>query len=930
MVYCCITIDFLSQLERAGVGEVASFVHSLEIAATSFGARIGGRKNPMVVEFRLEGAFDGLQTAESLRRIHRAVTEGQRFLRGASMAIHEAGTEEEALAFATTARYRQTEPYGCTFSTEAMAALSSWFSFSTGDWVDPSYAAMLAGIEVRHLADRPRLLQTAAKAVAQSAQDGPRLIHLEAGPGIRFVADVARAVAKPDQPILVVDGTATRSLPFSPLIEAIAQLPAGDEAVSSPDHDESAFRYLLASAYAGGAPGSMIKGCESYLQHRLDQFGTQGGLVVMNAPESMTAEAMSLLAERLRSGLGAERYLSIAAGPIPEPLAGTWAARVPLGVADSDDRRALVDGVLASTKGRVREVASVRFSAVAGSSIEVASVDIASADAGTAAMLELLPREAALYLYALLAAEHELSPAEFSEFMGGMGLRPQGETLILGLLSDAGLVAPDPGHDWLAPLQPTSVAAAIGPALSEMIRQRLLAYLIGLYTRGRIKPSLGFLRHVGERQDDERLLFDCVFADVLRPDGTRTADTTFLSTSTVTIHRFWTALVAGDRSACESVVASIEERIVGPRARAVRALIRSEFAYAAGDAEKASKGAREAMLELGKHAPPKLEARSQRMMGLASLAMDKHAEATDYLTNAQELAEGCGDEYERMMAAYAKAVVEFVSGGLVRSAQAAGCATVSAIRLFRMDMLTAIDALGGRIDLELGLYDDAVRRFAMLGDRAARYGIRGAERRATIWRARALAYAGEFDEAATLLELAAEDPEARVFRGELEILRGRPREARTWLDEPAEPVMRPFGPPDSIDWSSLFSEIEGRSIRFESADAPLAELRSALGLFARGLDERDPHCAVALHDLTRADRGSRINPAIGTYSFFCYLLEERLPEPPIDKQTVLSRAFKTLQQRAGRIEDRAQRAFYMEKNAWNKRLLEAARTHKFI
>ena len=480
------------------------------------------------------------------------------------------------------------------------------------------------------------------------------------------------------------------------------------------------------------------------------------------------------------------------------------------------------------------------------------------------------------------------------------------------------------------PLPLSPVAAAIGPALSEMIRQRLLAYLIGLYTRGRIKPSLGFLRHVGERQEDERLLFDCVFAEVLRPDGMRTIDTGFLSTSTGTIYRFWTALVAGDRSACESVAASIEERIVGPRARAVRALIRSELAYASGDAEKASKGARESMLELGKHAPPKLEARSQRMMGLASLAMDKHAEATDYLTNAQELAEGCGDDYERMMAAYAKAVVEFLSGGLVRSAQAAECATVSAIRLFRIDMLTAIDALGGRIDMELGLYDEAVRRFATLGERAARYGIRGAERRATIWRARALAYAGEFDEAATLLELAAEDPEARVFRGELEILRGRPREARTWLDEPAEPVARPFGPPDSIDWSSLFSEIEGRSIRFESADAPLTELRSALGLFARGLDERDPDCAVELHDLTRADRGSRINPAIGTYSFFCYLLEERLPEPPIDKQTVLSRAFKTLQQRAGRIEDRAQRAFYMEKNAWNKRLLEAARTHKFI
>ncbi|GAB1457203.1 hypothetical protein MASR2M48_25110 [Spirochaetota bacterium] len=107
-------------------------------------------------------------------------------------------------------------------------------------------------------------------------------------------------------------------------------------------------------------------------------------------------------------------------------------------------------------------------------------------------------------------------------------------------------------------------------------------------------------------------------------------------------------------------------------------------------------------------------------------------------------------------------------------------------------------------------------------------------------------------------------------------------------------------------------------------------LRTALSLFARGLDERDPACALELHNLTRSGYGETYDPGMGLYSFFCYLLEERLVEPPIDKQTVLSRAFKILQQRAGRIENRAQRALYMEKNTWNRRLMEAARTHKFI
>jgi len=252
-----------------------------------------------------------------------------------------------------------------------------------------------------------------------------------------------------------------------------------------------------------------------------------------------------------------------------------------------------------------------------------------------------------------------------------------------------------------------------------------------------------------------------------------------------------------------------------------------------------------------------------------------------------------------------------------------------------MDVKAAIESLRGRIDLELGAYDEAARRFGALAETATAYGMGEAAKRARIWGARAVAYAGGYDVAAGVLEAEAAagerpDPEAMVFRGELELLRGRPREARAWLSAPEEPPPRAFDPADSFDWSCLFSEMEGRSVGFEAADAPLSQLRTSLELFARGLDERDASCAVKLHELTRSERGAGNNPGMGTYGFFCYLLEERLPSPPVDKQTVLSRSFKLLQQRAGRIEERSQRALYMEKNIWNRRLIEAARLHKFI
>ncbi|MBN2875201.1 MAG: hypothetical protein JXM71_08900 [Spirochaetales bacterium] len=948
MLYCCIAIDYLSQLERSGVREVGAFVEDLRSIASAFGGTIANRKNPLVLGYPLTGSFDGLQVVEALRRSVASTARHKAFLRGVVISAHQAEAAEEALAFNTMIRYRDSAAFACVLSTEAKSALSAYFAFgdTDGSWIEPEFAHVLADANAGRLFERPRLAETMARAIAKAERDGPRLVHLEAGHRARSTGALTAAAGLTQDRFLVLSGIKTRPLPFSPLLETIAAardsttsqdtVQAGstrsgytETGESSPDITatvqsdyaaESAFDFVLASSFAEGAPDSVSRGCASYIGRWLDGFGDRGGVVVCDAPERFSAEALSLIADRLSSGRGTERYLSLSDDTVPEAWTGSWAARVPVELAGADDWPSSVEAALGSTTGAIRETLKTRFSAISGE----------SGSSGTAQALKLLPTEAALYLYGIHLSDQVLSEAEFSEYMLGFGLKPEGEALIRSVLARVGLIAPYDSHGPLEPLDAPAIIKIIGQSVAAEMERGFSEFLKRLYRSGRIRPSLGFLHRVGEQPDEERIVYECLFEDVLRPDNPRVVDPGFLSASSACVYRFWSALMAADRPSSEAAAAAAEERVAGPRSLAVKALVRAELAYATGDADRASKGSREALLALGRGAPPKLEARSQRMMGLASLALGKHTEAADYLTNAQEMAETAGDEYERMMAAYAKALVEFLVGALGRAVKAAACAAESASRLFRIDMALGIEALRGRIDLELGAYDEAARRFSLLAEQATRYGIHQATQRASIWRSRALAYAGEFDTAASDLEAEASDDEARVFRGELDILRGRPRDARIWLDAPADPLVRPFGPPDSFEWSSLFSEIEGRSIGFDSADAPLAELRTALALFAQGLDERNPDCAVELHALTRAERASRINPGMGTYSFFCYLLEERLSEPPVDKQTVLSRAFKILQQRAGRIEDRAQRALYMEKNAWNKRLLEAARTHKFI
>ena len=952
MVYCCIYIDYLSQLERTGVFEVTAFLDELGSTAAEFGGAVGSRKDPLVVAFPSGGLFDGIQAVEALRRTVESLTVREAALRGASLTVYEGESVDDAVAFAAAIRYRDHSAYSKTLSPEAASRLAAYFPSGDDGWRQPLHVGLMADADATRLFDRPRLAATLAKAIGKS-RHGPRLVHLDAGSSVRSIDAIAQEMELEPERALILCGARLRPIPFSPLIEAIMArfrdargdgalvgddglvgddaLLSGDDALLSGD-DAMAFRFVEASSFSAAAPGSVAMGCAAFIGSWLDAFGASGGVVACDAPERFSPEARELIAARLESGRGAERYLSIASGGPVERWIGPWAARVPAGLADADDRPSALSLALGSTEGATRAALAERFGAVSGWNGDRR----AHGGSGLAGLLEALPLEAFIYLYTIVIAENELSADELADFVGRLGLRRAGAAVLRRLLVQAGLIDPFDPRTPVEPLAPDELVAVIGDDVAETLRDGLSRYLVGLYRSGRIRASLGFLRRVGERQDDERLICDCLFEDAMRPDKPLSDEPTFLSPSSAAVNRFWTALVARDRIASEAAAAAADERLAGPRAQAMKALVKSELAYAQGDAERASKGAREAMLALGKGAPPRLEARSQRLMGLASLAQGRHTEAADYLTNAQELSESAGIDYERMMAAYAKAVVDFLSGAVGRALKALLHAEESSSRLFRMDAKAAVESLRGRIDLELGAYDEAARRFGALAETAAAYGLGEAARRARIWRARALAYAGSFDIAAIALEAEAgtdearPDPEAMVFRGELELLRGRPREARAWLTVPEEPPLRAFDPADSFDWSCLFSEIEGRSIGFEAADAPLSQLRTSLELFARGLDERDPACAVQLHELTRSERGAGANPGMGSYGFFCYLLEERLPSPPVDKQTVLSRSFKLLQQRAGRIEDRAQRALYMENNIWNRRLLEAARLHKFI
>ena len=169
MIYCCIAIDYLSQLERAGVREAATFVDELRAIALSLGASVSTRRTPLVIEFPSNGSFHGLQTAEALRRIVAAMATYAPRLRGASMAIHETGSAELASAFSDSMRRRDDSLYSFSISEEARESLASYFRSDAqrDSWSDPVHATFLADADAARLFRLPRLARTIAKAIAR-------------------------------------------------------------------------------------------------------------------------------------------------------------------------------------------------------------------------------------------------------------------------------------------------------------------------------------------------------------------------------------------------------------------------------------------------------------------------------------------------------------------------------------------------------------------------------------------------------------------------------------------------------------------------------------------------------------------------------------------------------------------------------------------
>jgi hypothetical protein len=86
-----------------------------------------------------------------------------------------------------------------------------------------------------------------------------------------------------------------------------------------------------------------------------------------------------------------------------------------------------------------------------------------------------------------------------------------------------------------------------------------------------------------------------------------------------------------------------------------------------------------------------------------------------------------------------------------------------------------------------------------------------------------------------------------------------------------------------------------------------------------------------LHKLTRSERSVDEDPNGYWYNYlYSMVLPESGGQEVDDKETILGKAVKSLQERASRIDAPSERSSFLSRNRWNQRIMDEARQRKLV
>ena len=280
------------------------------------------------------------------------------------------------------------------------------------------------------------------------------------------------------------------------------------------------------------------------------------------------------------------------------------------------------------------------------------------------------------------------------------------------------------------------------------------------------------------------------------------------------------------------------------------------------------------------------------------------------------------------------AVNSFIHGNFAKTIRMAE----EMLSLCRKSFFIDYELLGlfilGRVYHLTGDYGKAEEIFQKGIELAGDYRIEKGENLFKIWQGRVILYKGDYSRAEKIfLQYQEINPDSFLFLVESSVMFRNKLPPADFLNRAVgQYQQQPVWSDNSISWDSGFNFLEDRC--FEG----LGNIRISLRLLDAYIsllkfkNNMDIESAVkSINHVTRDSGYLEFDPNNAMYFYFYYLMTEAdNEEDSVDKDTLLGRAFKCMQERVSKIDDAVIQSKYMQNSYWNSKIYAEAKENKLI
>lgn len=470
--------------------------------------------------------------------------------------------------------------------------------------------------------------------------------------------------------------------------------------------------------------------------------------------------------------------------------------------------------------------------------------------------------------------------------------------------------------------------------LLALIRRRLFQRV----RDGRLRPSFGLVRALAALGGDagEDLVLDSILQDTLTGtvDGIERSlqDQTFASLVGPSradmldyLYRTLRALQRGGPEDIEEAFSTpLPEGSWSPRTTAVVLSNLAIYNFGLGEIKKAEDQLKRALLLVQDPGVGRGIARIYRLFGIIHLALRGVSEAIDYFSFAQESKDKNDDAEESSLTLYYSAVAYYLFGNVGKALRLVLQAREAALRVGQSDWADWCLFFHARLLFETGRYGEAQELL-----RAIERPSPQVKKLVQAWLYRCEVYRNPSKNP----EPPSEGGDGDIFRLEGDFFAKNYGAVISWADHLLTlELPKGFINLEKPDWNSAFTQCEALVFPHASYQRRLILFYKAL---AQSYGSKAPSPATAeavetLRSMVKDEYLPECDPLDPVFSFGYYRVLKNSAFAEIDVNTALSIAFKRLQKRASRIDDRESRDSYVNLHYWNGALGGEAKKHNLI